>query len=85
MTRIDPKTTPYYKLRVELFAQGKTFRDIGECLEKSPGAVSGRMNGTYPWTIEEGYAVLELIGKSGEDFAMYFPPSGGIRAGGKTS
>lgn len=81
MKRLDPKTTHYHKLRIELFAQGKTYQDLEECLGKTSGSISGRMSGKYPWTIDEGYAVLELIGKSKEEFAVYFPPGGGVQVG----
>lgn len=67
--------------------------DLGRELGLCPTAVSHRFTGRTPWTIEEMYKVLDLIGADPEELHVYFPRDGlapdakkiKVRKGGKSA
>jgi DNA-binding XRE family transcriptional regulator len=58
---------------------------IAEKLHVSQQSISNRMRGKYPWTLDEMYAVMDLIQEPYERLHEYFPKGGGTTAKRKAS
>ena len=55
----------YILLLSEMKKRGVHKKDIAEAFGVSAGAVSHKFTGKSPWTLEEAYAVLRLLGYEG--------------------
>ena len=68
----------FKELRIALkFAEPEVRQsDLAEHLNVSTAHISHLMNGHRPWTLNEAYATLELIGAGTEEFTKYFPKGG---------
>lgn len=49
--------------------------DIANVLGKSNSYVSSRMNGRYPWTLDDAYIILDFLNLEAADILKYFPPT----------
>lgn len=52
----------YDRLRAEMKRQRVGQYEIGQAIGLKPGAVSAKMVGRSPWTVEEAYKVTHLLG-----------------------
>lgn len=65
---------PYGRLAGRLHELGITQGDLGYALKISHTAVSNRMAGKTPWTVDEMYQVLTICRAQPEELHIYFPP-----------
>ena len=76
---------PYGRLAGRLHELGITQGDLGYALKISHTAVSNRMAGKTPWTVDEMYQVLTICRAQPEELHIYFPPLPPRKAGGVMS
>jgi hypothetical protein len=53
---------------------------IAKTLGVSNSYVGCRFVGRYPWTVEDAYKILDLLGEPAEKMTEYFPKGGKARA-----
>ncbi len=63
----------YYKLKGALIAAGYNGQETARALLISPATYSLKLNGKYPWTLDEMYTQLDLIGCGYDKMSEYFP------------
>lgn len=69
--------TRHRRLRGALKAAGWEQREVADVLGISPTSVSNKMCGKYPWTIDEAWQLMSIIGISAPDMlGLLFPPEG---------
>lgn len=69
--------TRHRRLRGALKAAGWEQREVADVLGISPTSVSNKMRGKYPWTIDEAWRIMDIIGISAPDMlGLLFPPEG---------
>lgn len=66
----------FKRLRGELLVREVNCGWLAQKLNLHPQSLSARMTGRTPWSIEEAYKVLELLGLPDADIRLYFPPGG---------
>ena len=67
---------PHAKLRGALVAANIDQKYLARKLLLSRKCVSQRMTGKYPWTMDEAYAIMDLLRIPYDQMALYFPPKG---------
>ena len=70
----------YSELRRACKVRGITYDDISKRLSIGTTTVSNKINGKFPWTQEEMYALLDMLREPYRKMHLYFPP-GGVYAG----
>lgn len=66
----------YRKLRGALVGQGYRGQDLANYLNLSVAAISRRMTGRTPWSMEEAYKSLQFVGAPASTIFDFFPPDG---------
>lgn len=67
---------PYQALRNELFINGISNPALARSLLVGPATISRKLNGKSPWTLDECYRVLDLLGKPHSALPDLFPEKG---------
>lgn len=67
---------PYSKLRHAMDDADIDRKAICAALDKSTTYVAQRFQRKYPWTIEDAYTILGMLGIPAEHMAEYFPRGG---------
>lgn len=69
--------TRHRRLRGALQSAGWEHREVADALGISATSVSNKMRGKYPWTIDEAWQIMSLLGISARDMlGLLFPPGG---------
>lgn len=69
--------TRHRRLRGALQAVGWSHTEVADVLGISATSVSNKMRGKYPWTIDEAWQIMDIIGISAPDMlGLLFPPEG---------
>ena len=69
--------TRHRRLRGALQSAGWSHTEVADALGISPTSVSNRMRGKYPWTVDEAWQIMSLLGISSRDMlGLLFPPGG---------
>lgn len=69
---------PYSKLRHALEDADIDRADICAKLHKSPTYVAHRFTLHQPWTLDDAYSILEMLGEPSDKLPYYFPCDGGM-------
>ena len=65
------------RLRGALQSAGWSHTEVADALGISPTSVSNKMRGKYPWTVDEAWQIMSLLGISARDMlGLLFPPAG---------
>lgn len=67
---------PFSALRKLLRANDYTTQELAELLGKSRFYVCQRLNGKYPWSMDDVYAILDEMSVPYQDATHYFPKGG---------
>ena len=67
---------PYHALRAELYGAGVTHAQLARRLRIGTTTLSRKLNAKSPWTLDECYQVLGLLGKPYEQIPQIFPRDG---------
>lgn len=67
---------PYQALRNELFINGISNPELARLLLVGSSTISRKLNGKSPWTLDECYRVLDLLGKPHSALPDLFPEKG---------
>lgn len=69
--------TRHRRLRGALQSAGWSHTEVADALGISATSVSNKMRGKYPWTIDEAWQLMSIIGISAPDMlGLLFPPEG---------
>lgn len=63
-------------LRAAMLGAGYKQSEVAEKIGISPVAFSRRMNGKYPFSLDEVYKLLELLKLPSSEIHTYFPKGG---------
>lgn len=63
-------------LRGQMAAEGLTQADVARKLLVSPDTISNKMRGIYSWTLEEMYALMDLLDWPYDRMHELFPRGG---------
>lgn len=63
----------YYKLKGALMTAGYNGYETAKVLLINPATYSQKLNGRYPWTLDEMYTLLDIIGCGCDKMSEYFP------------
>lgn len=78
---------PFHKLRMRLLEFDYTQEDVARKTRLGRASVSARLNARKPWTLDEMYDILDMIGEPPSRMHEYFPRNGqnepGCRRGRK--
>lgn len=50
--------------------------ELAEIIGKSPSYVSTRFSGAQPWTMDDAYKIMEVMGINAKHISKLFPPRG---------
>jgi hypothetical protein len=67
---------PYHALRAELYGDGVTHAQLARRLRIGTTTLSRKLNAKSPWTLDECYQVLDLLGKPVDQLSEVFPRGG---------
>ena len=67
---------PYHALRSELYSDGITHAQLARRLRIGTTTLSRKLNAKTPWTLDECYRVLDLLGKTDVQLSAIFPRDG---------
>jgi hypothetical protein len=68
-----PADCHYKILREDLFIHKINYEELGHYLGLSRSSINNRFNCRNDWQIQEGYRILELLGRPESDLIVYFP------------
>lgn len=74
--RVRKAFAPFSALRFALSAIDMPFTELAEKIGVATSTLSLKMNGKYPFTQEEQYQILDIIGQPDETLNVYFPRNG---------
>lgn len=66
----------YRKLRAAMVERDMTGTYLAKKMGMGTQSFSNRMRGSVPWSVEEAYGVLRLLGLPQQELSKYFPPFG---------
>ena len=67
---------PYKLLRDKLRSCEITQEMLAEELRVGTDTISRKINAHFPWTVDQMYTILDLIGEKPESMHKYFPRNG---------
>lgn len=70
------RSLKYSKLKAVMLLQGIKQSELCKKLKKSQTWLTNRFAGDGCFTIDEGYAILDVLGIPHDKLAEYFPPGG---------
>ena len=66
----------YKKLRGALIEHDMTMQDLARCLLVSHRTIAARFSTEQPWTVDEMYSTMDLLGLPHDQLHIYFPADG---------
>lgn len=66
----------YKRLRMVLYSEDMTQKDLARILKKSESYVAVRMSGRYPFSMSDAYTTLDYFDLPHQNLCTYFPPKG---------
>lgn len=70
------KSYLFPRLRGRLTQLGMTQKYLAKELGIGFASLNHRMNGKYPWNLDEAYKVCEILDIPKDEIYIYFPPNG---------